>query len=88
VKVGYCFVEYLSECIIIHEIVISPDFQGKGYGSKVLRSIIDVAAEKHIPIKLQVLKENIAHDLYCKLGFKDVGTTDTHIEMEFIPKDV
>jgi ribosomal protein S18 acetylase RimI-like enzyme len=82
---GYCSIEYNSEQIYLHELVLSPDFQGKGIGSKILKELIEESKQKNIPIRLQVLKENQAQHLYRKLGFNDKKKTDTHFEMEFDP---
>ncbi len=84
-ETGYCSVEQLSDYIVVHELVLLPEFQRKGIGSKILREVMEEAKAKNIPVKLQVLKENQAQHLYRKLGFKDTGSTDTHIQMEFSP---
>ena len=85
VPVGYVWIEHNKDHIFIHELVISPEFQGKGIGSQILKETIDEAKAKNIPVRLQVLKKNKAQNLYRRFGFKDTGTTDTHFEMELIP---
>lgn len=82
---GFISIERNQEYILIHEIVLLPEFQGKGIGSNLLKEIIQEASTKNIPIKLQVLKESQAQHLYRRLGFKDIGVTDTHYKMEFKP---
>lgn len=82
---GYCAIEHTPERIFVHELVLLPEFQGKGIGSIILQTLIDDAARQRIPIKLQVLKENHAQSLYRKLGFTDTRSTDTHFEMTFNP---
>lgn len=86
-EAGYCFIEHFPDHIFAHELVLSLEFQGKGIGSNLLKEVIEEAKAKNIPVKLQVLKENQAQHLYRKLGFKDTGITDTHIEMEFNPSE-
>lgn len=83
--VGYCGITHHSDHISVNELMISPEYQGKGIGSSILLEVINEARSKGIAVKLQVLKENKAQDLYRKLGFKDMGTTDTHIQMELNP---
>lgn len=85
VKVGYSSIEHLPDYIFVHGLVLSPEFQGRGIGSKILKEVIEEAKKKNIPIRLQVLKENQAQHLYRRLGFRDIGLTDTHIQMEFDP---
>lgn len=84
-KIGYCSIDRYDNYFHVHELVLSPEFQGKGLGSKILNDLINEARDKKVSIKLQVLKENRAQHLYRKLGFQDIGTTDTHIQMEFNP---
>ena len=85
VDAGYCSIEHFPDHIFIHELVLSPDQQGKGIGTKVLQEAIDEASTKDIPVRLQVLKANKAQDLYRKLGFKDTEETGTHFKMEYVP---
>lgn len=82
---GYCSIEERPDHIVVHELVLSPDFQGQGIGSQVLKGIIEDAKLKGLPIKLQVLRENHAYNLYRKFGFKDTGSTDTHFLMRLDP---
>jgi ribosomal protein S18 acetylase RimI-like enzyme len=84
-EIGYCSIERFDDHIRVHELVLSTEFQGKGFGSKILTDLINEAKDKNVPIKLQVLKENQAQYLYRKLGFQDTSETDTHIQMEFNP---
>ena len=82
---GYCRFDYLPEYIIAHELVISPDFQGNGIGTKILKEVIEYANVKNLPIKIGVLKENKALNLYRKLGFKDVDESETHKGLKYLP---
>ena len=87
-EVGYCSIERLHDHIRIHELVIAPEFQGQGIGTKVLQEVQEESRAKKIPVTLQVLRENEAQHLYRKVGFKDIGETDTHIQMEFNPESL
>lgn len=82
---GYCQIERTPESIILHELVMSPDFQGQGIGTKIIAEIIQESEEKEIPVRLQVLKQNPAQNLYKKFGFEIENETDTHFEMIFDP---
>lgn len=81
---GYCFIEHMTNHIYIHELMISPEYQGRGIGTKIITDTIEKARQKNIPVRLQVLKENKAQDLYRKLGFKDIGSNETHFQMELL----
>jgi ribosomal protein S18 acetylase RimI-like enzyme len=85
--VGYCSVEHHSHEIFVHELVLSPEHQGKGIGSNVLKDVLEEATQKELPVRLQVLKANKARELYQKLGFREYEETDTHFKMEYIPDE-
>lgn len=57
---GYCRFDYLEDQIAAHELVILPEFQGKGIGSKILKDIIGFSNLRKVPIRIGALKENRA----------------------------
>lgn len=59
----------------IIQIQISPKFQNKGIGRKLIDTIIESAKAKKLSVTLSVLKQNKALGLYQKLGFKIISTT-------------
>lgn len=59
-------------------IIIFPGFQGEGIGTVVLRRLLERARERHLPVRLQVLRGNPARGLYERLGFREVELTATH----------
>ena len=60
-------------------IMIHPDFQGTGLGSKIIKEYIDTAKDSNKKIITKTYKENPALKLYERLGFKKYGESDTHI---------
>lgn len=84
---GYFSMDESDDSITLHELVLLPEFQGQGIGSKILNEVIEIAKAKNIPARLQVLKENKAAELYRKLGFKQTGETETHFQMEYNPTE-
>ena len=83
VKCGYICVEHRVDDVYVHELVLDPDFQSQGIGSDILRGVIEHARSRRIPVRLATLRMNRATDLYRRLGFRDVGLTETHIQMEW-----
>jgi len=83
---GYTKIEDLPGEIKAHEIVILPEFQGKGIGTALLQEAQNRAAERGVPVRLQVLRSNRAAELYARLGFKPVGENETHVMMEWRPE--
>jgi ribosomal protein S18 acetylase RimI-like enzyme len=72
--------------IYVEELVILPEFQGQGIGSKVLEEVIHESNQTGTPVRLDVLKENQAQHLYRRVGFKDIDETNTHFVMEYTPE--
>ena len=78
---GFLSVEDRPDHISVSEIVITPQFQGRGIGSRLLNEAMQRGRETRSPLRLQVLGENRAIELYRRLGFKECGATETHIHM-------
>lgn len=78
---GFLSIEDRPDHISVSEIVITPQFQGRGIGSRLLNEEIQRGRETQSPLRLQVLRENRAIELYRRLGFKECGTTETHVCM-------
>lgn len=87
VPCGYYFVERKEGYFFLSEILILPEFQGKGIGTKVLEDLIEKSKTEDIPLRLQVFKENKAQDLYRRLGFRDLEPTGSHFQLEFNPSE-
>ena len=66
-----------DEEIKLDHVELLPEYQGQGLGSKIIGDLIN----KNKPIRLQVLKQNPAVELYKKLGFEIVGETDLKYQM-------
>lgn len=79
--VGMLKYQDFSEHVYIFQIQISADFQNQGIGGGVIRDFIQSNQGK--PIKLSVLKENPAKQLYLSLGFKIIGQDDHEYFMRF-----
>lgn len=64
-----------NEVAVIHILAVSPDSQGKGIGSEMIRESIRIAREKGMrAIRLDALASNTpAHRIYERLGFEYRG---------------
>jgi ribosomal protein S18 acetylase RimI-like enzyme len=80
--VGWVVVTRSDDQIQISELYILPEYQRRRIGSHLVSKLLEEAREKHIPVKLGVLKVNPARHFYEKLGFGVVGETETHYQME------
>lgn len=76
---GLLHVEREPHEIFLANIQIHPDFQNRGLGSAVVRTVIETGHQLNLPIRLQVLKVNRdARRLYERLGFRVSHDTATH----------
>lgn len=66
---------------------IHPDFQHRGLGTAVLRTLLESGRALQRPIRLQVLQVNAgALRLYSRLGFSVIKETGTHFIMRWDPR--
>ena len=68
-----------EEIYYIENICIIPEYQGKGIGTEILKSILEKYSDKNIEI--QYFKQNPVGNLYEKLGFVQNGETEFHYQM-------
>ena len=70
VKLGVVSLNGTEKTLHIRQLQISPKYQGKGIGSKVLSVVKKRALQLHLPITLNVLLKNPARALYLRHGFQ------------------
>jgi ribosomal protein S18 acetylase RimI-like enzyme len=86
--VGYVQILDKEDRIHVQNIAISPEYQGKGSGSRILKNLQLQAAARQVPLQLGAFRTNtLAQKLYERLGFRRTGATDTHIEMSWTGHD-
>lgn len=80
--VGMVQLKDSKDYVEVGEIQILPAHQGKGIGTQVLVGVIDRARKQGRDVILATGLMNAgAHRLYLRLGFEEVGRSDTHIHM-------
>ena len=82
VAVAYAGVWFVLDEGHITNIAVRPDCRGIGYGEKVTRAMIQLAADSGMSwMTLEVRRSNVAaQNLYHKLGFIDVGYRKRYYE--------
>jgi GNAT superfamily N-acetyltransferase len=80
---GYVCVEERADDVHVRELVIMPEFQGRGIGTALLGEAIERARDRGVPVRLGTFHRNRAAELYRRLGFREIGRTGTHILMEW-----
>ena len=81
--IGVVSTEIKPDCLYLSELQLLPEYQGQGIGSLIVKEQMAVAKSLNLPLRLVVLRENRAQDLYRRLGFMTTGTTEIHVKMEW-----
>jgi ribosomal protein S18 acetylase RimI-like enzyme len=69
--------------IQLEKLYLSPDFQGRGIGTRLVRGLVESATELSKPIRLRVLAANTAAQrFYARLGFVVAHATPERVLME------
>lgn len=79
--IGALSVKETDEGVVLSEIQIDPAYQRRGIGTGLLRSILARAQSAGASVSLEVLRSNQAIALYKRMGFKEIGCTETHVQM-------
>jgi ribosomal protein S18 acetylase RimI-like enzyme len=89
VRVGIVQISEYDHLLSIDQLEILPEHQGAGIGTAVMRSLMSRAATIMKPLELQVFVVNTgARELYERLGFEVVKTTDLDLHMSYVPSGV
>ncbi len=68
--VGFIGIKNYKNEIYLYRFFINEKYRNKGIGTVILNQIIDIAKKENKDMSLEVIGENIARDLYERLGFK------------------
>ena len=68
--VGFLGIKNYEKEIYLYRFFIDEKYRNQGIGTIALNKIINMAKEQNKDMSLEVIGENIARDLYERLGFK------------------
>ena len=68
--VGFIGIKNYPKEIYLYRFFINEKYRNQGIGTIALNKIIDMAKRENKDMSLEVMGENIARDLYERLGFK------------------
>ncbi len=68
--VGFIGIKNYEKEIYLYRFFIDEKYRGQGTGTIALSKLIEMAKEQDKDMSLEVIGENIARDLYERLGFK------------------
>ncbi|MBJ7310374.1 GNAT family N-acetyltransferase [Rugamonas sp. CCM 8940] len=81
--VGRIIVERGATELRLVDICLLPGFQRRGIGQRLLRLLMEQAAQAALPLRLSVLLDNPAQHLYQRLGFVAGAVAGIHLSMEW-----
>jgi ribosomal protein S18 acetylase RimI-like enzyme len=83
--IGVLSVEPRQDHVFLSKIYILPQYQRLGIGTRLIRAVLERAHRRDVPVTLRVIKVNPARRLYERLGFVQVGETESHYLMKAVP---
>jgi ribosomal protein S18 acetylase RimI-like enzyme len=83
--VGYLAVLNEPDHVFLDEVVLVPDAQGRGLGTRLVHEVLEYAAASGVPVRLSVLVNNPARRLYERLGFRVTSVEHSRVRMEWSP---
>ncbi|WP_244271417.1 GNAT family N-acetyltransferase [Pseudovibrio axinellae] len=72
VPIGRLYLEYWESQHRIIDIALLPEMRGKGLGTEILLGVMKKAAHDGKAVSIHVEKDNLAMELYKRLGFKRI----------------
>lgn len=83
VPAGRMYVADRPEAIRLIDIELLSDYRGRGIGTRLIRELQDRARSGGRALGLSVARTNRAHELYRRLGFREVAGDDAYVELEW-----
>jgi RimJ/RimL family protein N-acetyltransferase len=84
--IGRIVVDRPGDRLHIIDQAIVPERRGRGIGTAIMRALMDEAATRRVPVKLEVSSANDpSMRLYLRLGFVPTETTELYIELTWTP---
>ena len=83
--IGVQLVDRPGTHIQLVQLYIAKEFQRRGFGTRLLKRLLEEARGSNLPIRLRVLAVNPAKALYERLGFVVVERTPERYSMEWVP---
>jgi|SRR6187399_644842 len=83
VRVGAIGVQDAPDHLFLDALQLLPEFQNQGIGTLVLLAELERAMALGLPVRLRVLHQNRARQLYERHGFRIKGVTEAHYLMQW-----
>lgn len=83
--IGRLVIDRTDRGIRVVDIALLPEHCGRGIGTSLLQNLLQEAASSALPVRLQVIKDSREIRVYARLGFRKIGASGFHEEMEWQP---
>ena len=83
--IGRMVVDRTAEAITLVDIALLAAHRGRGLGTRLLCDLLDEARAAGVPVRLGVRLGHPARRLYERLGFVEIGVSETDAAMEWPP---
>ncbi|HEX3143325.1 MAG TPA: GNAT family N-acetyltransferase [Pyrinomonadaceae bacterium] len=84
--VGHLAVDQRSDEIRLVDVALLPEHRQRGTGTLLIQELQTQAAAAQRPLRLQIIRFNRAVELFEQLGFRRIGETGSHFQMEWLVK--
>jgi ribosomal protein S18 acetylase RimI-like enzyme len=84
---GRLYLDVLRTQLHIIDIVLLPDWRGRGIGTAIIEALQAAARSSGKGVGIMVEKFNPALRLYRRLGFADITDHEVYLEMEWLPDE-
>jgi len=81
--IGRLIVQRAASAIQLSDITLLPEFRNQGIGARLIRALQEESRQFNRPLQLHVFKTNPVVDLYRRLGFRLVSSSDAQHFMEW-----
>lgn len=81
--VGFYALKDKGDHFYLDHLYIHPDFQGNGLGASVLASVIALAQERKLPLRLGALRGSRSNKFYLSHGFVQTGESEWDYYYEY-----
>ena len=86
VPIGYYWLHRGETELRLLDVALLPEHRGRGIGTRLMKSLIDEARAKGLPVRLYVLSNGAARRLYDRLGFTAAASEPSVYQlMELVP---
>lgn len=81
--IGMFIINNFDNYLWLAELQISPTYQSKGFGSKIVQTMLTNARQLNLSLRLRVLlKNHRAKKFYLRQGFINISQTNYHYVMQ------